>query len=252
MHTHEQSSANHRKQRYAVTQQPQRDAAQQRTRDKLKSILRHSTVVTALKTPAAMHAQDAHCASSASSQCALHHSRDVHILAVLANTPHTYNLASAALSPVSHHAHPRTRRHTRRDTPHPARRYVRIMTRVTQNSARQQATHGAHDTQTQHTNTHATHAHRTSRTATTTAHCPNITTRTPPHARHTRGLRATLTADASVCPASTGCCRRVGGRSSPTACMTHEQPSRHSMAPADPSQPPATHLSVSHSINQIQ
>jgi hypothetical protein len=83
----------------------------------------------------------------------------------------------------------------------------------------------------------------------------------PPHTppttitpSHTRGLRFTLTTELLGRPASTGCCQRVGCCPRTTAYRTHEQPSRHTMAPdaADPSQPPATHLSASHSINQIK
>jgi hypothetical protein len=109
----------------------------------------------------------------------------------------------------------------------------------------------------------------------TTARCANITahrrahaTQSPVHSSalqthrpqqitpsHTRGLHATLTSEISGCPASTGCCRRVGWIATTTTCRTHEQPSRHPMTPdaaADPSQPLATHLSASQSINQIK
>ncbi len=70
---------------------------------------------------------------------------------------------------------------------------------------------------------------------------------------HKRGLRATLTIVESGCPASTGCCRTVGCCTSTTACRTHDQPSRHTMAPdaaADPSQPPAMQRIAAHSINR--
>jgi hypothetical protein len=91
-----------------------------------------------------------------------------------------------------------------------------------------------------HACTQARHA-RTSRTAVATAHCTNITAHTQPHARHTQygtqlraphtspienhtqpthGPRATLTAELSSCPASTGCCRRVGCSSTAVACRT--------------------------------
>jgi hypothetical protein len=99
-----------------------------------------------------------------------------------------------------------------------------------------------------HTDAHTPHTAR--HTAPTTPHCPQKITPS-----HTRGLRSTLTIVESGCPASTGCCRRVGCCTSTTPCRTHEQPSRHTMAPdaaADPSQPPATHRSASHSINQIK
>jgi hypothetical protein len=101
------------------------------------------------------------------------------------------------------------------------------------------------------------HAHRRAHATHSAAHSSDHPTHRPQKITpsHTRGLRATLTAELSGCPASTGCYRRVGCRSSTSTCRTHEQPSRHTMAPdaaADPSQPPATHLSASHSINQTK
>jgi hypothetical protein len=157
------------------------------------------------------------------------------------------------------------------------------MTRVTQNSARQQleATHRTSHTHTQHT-THKprTHARRPAqpqplRTAQTSLHPHRRTHATqstahsserPTHRTqkitpsHTRRLHATLTPELPGCPASTGCCRRVGCSSSPSTCRTHKQPSRHTMAPdaaADPSQPPATHRiaaqrSAAHCIASIK
>ncbi len=153
------------------------------------------------------------------------------------------------------------------------------MARVTRNSARIQptGTQRTSHTRTWNTDTQAPHARTTSHTAPTTAHCAIITACTLPRARtshstahssdkpthrppnttpyHTRGLRATLTPELSGCPASTGCCRTVGCCTSTTPCRTHEQPSRHNMAPdaaADPSEPPTTHLSTAHSINQVK
>jgi hypothetical protein len=95
------------------------------------------------------------------------------------------------------------------------------------------------------------HAHRHAHATHSTAHSSDNPTRRPQKITpsHTRGLRATLTPDMSGCPAMKGCCPRAGCRPSPTPCRAHEQPSRHTMAPdadADPSQPPATHLSASH------
>ncbi len=87
------------------------------------------------------------------------------------NTPHT--------------THTRARRYTRCDKPHPPQRHVSVMARVTQSSARQQATHRTSHTHTQHTNTQAPHARRTTRTAATTAHCANITARTVARTQHT-------------------------------------------------------------------
>jgi hypothetical protein len=97
-----------------------------------------------------------------------------------------------------------------------------------------------------HRRTHARHTQHGPRSAHPTHRPQKIPT------SHIRGLRATLTAEPSGCPASTGCCRRVGCCSSTTPCRT--QPSRHTMAPdadADPSQPPATHLSA-HRIASIK
>jgi hypothetical protein len=144
------------------------------------------------------------------------------------------------------------RRHMRCDKPHPAQRK-----RHGAPAQRTPTTHTPHIAHS-HTNTQAPHARTTSRTAATTPHCAIITARTPQHTCHTqrtRGLRATLTIVESGCPASTGCCRRVGYRSSTSTCRTHEQPSRHTMAPdadADPSQLPTTHRSASHNINQVK
>jgi hypothetical protein len=101
------------------------------------------------------------------------------------------------------------------------------------------------------------HAHRRTHATQSTVHSSDHPTHRPQKIApsHTRRLRATLTSELSGCPASTGCCRRVGCCSSSTPCGTHEQPSRHTMAPdaaPDPSQPPASHRSASHSINQIK
>jgi hypothetical protein len=99
-----------------------------------------------------------------------------------------------------------------------------------------------------HRRTHATHS-----TAHSSAHPTHRPQKITPS--HTRGLRATLTSELSGCSASTGCCQRVGCCPRPTPCRTHEQPSRHTMAPdaaTDPSQSPTTHLSASHSIASIK
>jgi hypothetical protein len=101
------------------------------------------------------------------------------------------------------------------------------------------------------------HAHRRTHATHSTVHSSALPTHRPQKITpsHTRRLRATLTAELPGCPALTGCCRRDSWRSSPSTCRTHEQPSRHTMAPdaaADPSQPPAMHLSASHGINQIK
>jgi hypothetical protein len=79
---------------------------------------------------------------------------------------------------------------------------------------------------------------------TQTLRCAQRTMRPQTRAyKHTQSFRATLTLELSDCPASTGCCRRVGCCTATSPCRTHEQPSRHTMAPdaaPDPSQPPAT------------
>jgi hypothetical protein len=87
------------------------------------------------------------------------------------------------------------------------------------------------------------HAQNRTPAAHSTAHSSDHPThrqqRTTPS--HTHCLRATLTIVQSGCPASTGCCRRVGCCTSTTPCRTHEQPSRHTMAPdaaADPTSHP--------------
>jgi hypothetical protein len=205
-----------------------------------------------------------HCKSSARSQSA--HDTAATILAFLqsSRTPHAHiNLLVPRSPPPSHHAHARAQTHTTRQAP-------------PSTTARQHhgAGHPKHCTPTRRARhiAHSNAAHnsqvpparRTSRAATTTAHCANITARTPPHARntqhgtqlraphtpptenhnqsHTRPSLTTLTAELSGCPASTGCCRRVGCCSAATACRTHERPSRHTMAPdAAASQQPTTH-----------
>jgi hypothetical protein len=95
-----------------------------------------------------------------------------------------------------------------------------------------------------HTET-SLHAHRRTHATHRTAHSSDHPTRRPqkitPSRTGTRGLRATLTIVESGCPALTGCCRRVGYCSISIPCRTHDQPSRHSMAPdaaADPASSP--------------
>jgi hypothetical protein len=102
---------------------------------------------------------------------------------------------------------------------------------LTQNSARLQPTQRTPYTRMQNTNTQVPHARATSRTAPTMrtakllprahrcahatyswAHSSDHPTRRPQKITpsHTRGLRATLTAELSGRPASTGCRLRVG------------------------------------------
>jgi hypothetical protein len=97
------------------------------------------------------------------------------------------------------------------------------------------------------------HAHNHTQATHNTAHSSHIPT--PLTEKYTQSFRATLTSELSGCSVSTGCCRTVGCCASPSTCKTHEQTSRHTMAPdatANPSQPPATHLHASHSINEIE
>jgi hypothetical protein len=103
------------------------------------AILLHSTLVTALEAAAAMHAQDAHCASSACSQCAHDTAATILAFSQSSRTPHAHiNLLVPRSPPPSHHAHA-------------AQRHVSTTARVTQNTARQQDTHGTSHTPTQHT-----------------------------------------------------------------------------------------------------
>jgi hypothetical protein len=101
------------------------------------------------------------------------------------------------------------------------------------------------------------HARRRAHVTHSMAHSSDHPTRRPQKITrsHTHGVGAALTSELSERPASTGCCRRVGWCPTPTTCRTHDQPSRHAMAPdadTERSQAPATHLSASHSINQIK
>jgi hypothetical protein len=171
--------------------------------------------------------------------------------------PHAY--ANYRRVPRHHHTtHARTQTRTIRQAP-PPQRHVSVMARVTQNNIRKQATHGTSHTQTQHT-THkprtparrpaqpqplrtaqsSLHPHRRAHATHSSAHSSDHPTCRPQKITpsHTRGLRTTLT-KVEGCSASTGCCRRVGCCTSTRSCRTHEQPSRHTMAPdaeADPSE----------------
>ncbi len=255
--TSKQPHTNNPTQHCAVTQQPQRDAVQQRTRYNTKP-------------------QSQYCGTAPYSlrsrprwQCTpktriLHRTYDAAaILHISASQAHITHMPTSAGAPRYHPPQTRAHRRTRCGKPRPAQRHGSVIPRAARNSARQQATHGISHTLTQHTNTQALHARTTSRTAATTVQCAIITTRAPRHActhtaRHTdprtphtahrkshtvtRGLHATLTPELPGCPASTACCRRVGCCPSLTPCRTHDQPSRHTMAPsaaADPSQQPA-------------
>ncbi len=105
--------------------------------------------------------------------------------------------------------------------------------------AKPQPLHTAESSPHAHHRTHATHS--TTHSSDHPTHRPQKITPS-----HTRRLHATLTIVESGCPASTGCCRRVGFCTSASTCRTHEQPSRHTMAPdaaADPSQPAARNAS---------
>ncbi len=157
---------------------------------------------------------------------------------------HNTTSASRRVSPKTAHAY----------KPRNAHRTLacRIQTHKPRTPARRpaqpQPLRSAHTSLHAHRRTHATHS---------TAHSSALATHRPQKITpsHTRRLCATLTTVQSGCPASTECCRRVDCCSTPTPCRTHAQPSRRTMAPdaaADPSEPPATHLSASHSINQIK
>jgi hypothetical protein len=159
-------------------------------------------------------------------------------------TQHNGTAASWRVSPKTTHAH----------NPRNAHRTLtcRIQTHKPRTPARRPA-----QQQPLCTAQSSPHAHRCAHATHSTAHSSDHPTRRPQKITpsHTRGLRATLTAELSGCPASTGCCRRVGCCTSTIPCRTHEQPSRHTMAPdaaPDPSQPPATHRSAAHNINRIQ
>jgi hypothetical protein len=174
-HTNEQSTkTNNPTKRCAGTQQPQRDAVQQRTRDN--------------STPQPQYCGTPHCArDSAGNACPGRPSYIARMtfftFSQAQHAPHAH--ADKRRPPRYHHtAHTRARRHTKCDKTHTPQRHVSVMARVTRNSARRQATHRT-------TNTHVSHARTTSRTAATTAQCANITARTPPHAHHTGTVHGT-------------------------------------------------------------
>jgi hypothetical protein len=148
---------------------------------------------------------------------------------------------------ISHtHAH----RHTRHDHPQPPQRHVSVMARVTRNIARQQDVPHSHNNTALHKHNNWHTAARTPRTARHTAPTtPHTATEITPN--HTHSIRATLTSELSGWSALTGCCRRVGCYSSSSPCTTHEQPSRHTMAP-DPRQPPTTNRRASRRIHRIE
>jgi hypothetical protein len=127
----------------------------------------------------------------------------------------------------------------------------------------------------QNTGTQGPHARTTSRTAPTIAHCAIITACTPPRARHTARHTAPTTphaahgkshpvTHAAFATHSRQSCQAAQRRRDAAGELVVVQPQhpaghtnshRHTMAPdaaADPSQPPATHLSSSHSINQVK
>jgi hypothetical protein len=185
-----------------------------------------------------MHAQDAHSTSRVRRSHDSSHFRKPNA--------HLTHMPTSAALPATITPRTRAHRHTRRDKPHPPQRHVSIIARIWQSSARQQATHRTPHTRTQHT-THkparlhdvplrrnhcALSKHYRMHTAARTPHTARHTAPPPAHCsqkntHHTRSLRATLTEELSGCPASTGCCQRVGCGPRPTACRTHEQPSRH-------------------------
>jgi hypothetical protein len=111
--------------------------------------------------------------------------------------------------------------------------------------------------------------HNRDNTALRKHHCTHTAARTPHTARrktprnpthrpqkitpsNKRRLRATLTAELSGCPASTGCCRRVGCFPSSTPCRSHVQPSRHTMAPDAAADPSQSQRITQHQSNQVK
>jgi hypothetical protein len=234
------------------------------------AILRHSTLVTALDTSAG-NARP----TRAFYIVRVRHSHDSACFRRPMHTPRTCRPAPRSPTP-SHHIHARTDTH---DATSPTQHNgMSASRRVSPNTAHTNKPRTPYRTLTQSIQTHkprtparrpaqhqplctaqsSLHAHRRAHVTHSTTHNSDHPTHRPQKIApsHTRGLRATLTAEMSGYPASTGCCRRGRScRSSPTACRTHEQPSRHTMAPdadTNPSQPPTTHLSASHSINPIK
>jgi hypothetical protein len=148
--------------------------------------------------------------------------------------------------------------------PHPKQRTPTThATHIAHSQAEYRHTSPARPHDVPHSHNHcALHSDHRMHTAARTPRTARHTAPTTPHAAHTKSHPVThaarvrtLTSELSGCPASTGCCRRVGCCKATTACRTHEQPSRHTMAPdaaTDPSQPPATHRSASHNILSSQ
>jgi hypothetical protein len=113
-HAHTQSARNNRKQRCAVTRQPQRDAVQRRTRDNTQ----HPT----------------HCArDSAGNARRMTQPRCSHFRRLNAHLKHT---STSAALPATITPQTRAHRHTRCDKPRPAQRHVSVMARAAQHSAR--------------------------------------------------------------------------------------------------------------------
>ena len=135
-------------------------------------------------------------------------------------TQHNGTAASRRVSPKTTHAH----------NPRNAHRTLTcsIQTQKPRTPARRPAQH-----QPLRTAQLSLRAHRRAHATHSSARSSDHPTRRPQKIApsHTRGLRATLTEELSGCPASTGCCRRVCCCTSSTPCRTHEQPSRHTMAP---------------------
>jgi hypothetical protein len=230
------------------------------------AILRRSTLLTALETAPTM---------TASYVARMTHTRFFTFSKAQCAPPRTCRIAPRSPLP-SHHKH--TRADTRDETSPTQHNGTAASWRVSPNTTHAHNPRNAHRTPTCRIQTHkprtparrpahpqplrtaqsSPHAHRCAHATHSTAHSPDHPTRRPQKKitpSHTRGLHATLTIVESGCPASTGCCRRVCCRTSSTVCRTHEQPSRHTMAPdaaPDPSQSPATHRSASHVTNQIR
>jgi hypothetical protein len=166
-------------QRCAVTQQPQRSAAQRRTRHNTKPQSQYcGTAPYSLR-------------SRQRRQCTPR-TRVVHRANHAATTPHIFTgpmHTSRTCRPAPRFP-TRARRHTRCDEPHPAQRHVSVMARVTQYSARLQAMqrHIAHShTAYKHTSPTRPHdvSHSTNHCAPHQHHRIHTAARTPHTARHT-------------------------------------------------------------------
>ncbi len=251
-------TVNHKKhnptQRCAVTQQPQRSAAQRRTRDITKPQSQYcGTAPYSLRSrqrrPCMSKTRIVHRAYDAATM--------LHTSQVQRAPPRPCRLAPRSPTP-SHHKHART---DTRDATNPTRHNGTAASwRVSPRTTHAHNPRNAHRKLTCRIQTHKPARphdvpHSTNHCALRSYHrmctplharhaqhgtqLPDRPPHTPPTPRrpqkitpsHTRGLHATLTIVESGCPASTGCCRTVGCCTTSSPCRTHEQPSRRIMAP---------------------